>query len=66
MKIEERRLGWQEEEKPNLAEGVLVVFIAPLILDTSGSIPDTSGICGLAVLVPNFIHLIPIPFSIFS
>ena len=28
--------------------------------------PDVSGICGLAVLFPNFIHLIPIAFSIIS
>ena len=51
MKVEERRLGWQEEEKPNLDEGVPAVFIIPLI-------PDMFGICGLAVLVLNFIHLI--------
>ena len=34
MKIKERRLGWQEEEKPNLAEGVPTVFIIPLIPHT--------------------------------
>ena len=61
MKVEERRLGWLEDEKPNLAEGVPAVFIIPLI-----RIPDTFGICGMAVLFPNFIHLIPIPFSIIS
>ena len=36
MKVEERRLGWQEEEKPNLAEGVPAIFIIPLIPNMSG------------------------------
>ena len=43
MKVKERQLGWLEDEKPNLAEGVPAVFIIPLI-------PDTFGICGLSVL----------------
>ena len=34
MKVEERRLGWQEEEKPNLAEGVPAIFITPVIPHT--------------------------------
>ena len=40
------------------------LFITPLTRPVC--IPDMSGICGLAIFVPNFIHLIPILFSIIS
>ena len=41
-------------------------FIAPLIPDTSGSIPDTSGIHGLAQLIPKGVFSLPIPFPVVS
>ena len=41
-------------------------FIAPLIPDTSGSIPDTSGIRELAQFIPKYVFSLPIPFSIIS
>ena len=41
-------------------------FIAPLIPDTSGSIPDTSGIRGLGQIIPKSVFSLPIPFSVIS
>ena len=41
-------------------------FIVPLIPDTSGSIPDTSGIRGLAQVIPKSVFSLPIPFSVIS
>ena len=41
-------------------------FIVPLIPDTSGSIPDTSGIRGLAQIIPKSVFSLPIPFSVIS
>ena len=40
------------------------VFIVPLIPDTSGRIPDTSGIRGLAQIIPRCVLTLPIPFSV--
>ena len=40
------------------------VFIVPLIPDMFGSIPDTSGIRGLAQFFPKKVFSLPIPFSI--
>ena len=41
-------------------------FIAPLIPDTSGSIPDTSGIRGLGQIIPKSVFSLPIHFSVIS
>ena len=59
---ERRRLGGFGRGKSVWAEGVRSVFIVPLIPDTSGSIPDTSGIRGLAQIIPNHDFSLPIPF----
>ena len=56
----ERRIG------QTMAKGVRSVLLPYAYRTRPVAIPDTSGICGLAVLVPNFIHLIPIPFSLIS
>ena len=40
------------------------VCIVPLIPDTSGRIPDTSGIRGLAQIIPRCVLTLPIPFSV--
>ena len=58
--------GWFGGGKSVWAEGVRSVFIVPLIPDTSGSIPDTSGIRGLAQAIPKCVFSLPIPFSIIS
>ena len=47
-------------------KGYAPVFIVPLIPDTSGSIPDTSGIHGLAQVILKTVFSLPIPFSIIS
>ena len=41
-------------------------FIAPLIPDTSGRIPDMSGIRGLAQNIPKCVFSLPNPFSVIS
>ena len=47
-------------------KGYAPVFIVPLIPDTSGSIPDTSGIHGLAQFISKCVFSLPIPFSVIS
>ena len=47
-------------------KGYALFFIDPLIPDTSGSIPDTSGIRGLAQAIPKCVFSLPILFSIIS
>ena len=56
--------GWFGGGKSVWAEGVRSVFIVPLIPDTSGSIPDTSGIHGLAQTIPKCVLTLPNPFSV--
>ena len=58
-----RLVGLKETDKSGL-KGVLLVFIVPLIPDTSGSIPDTSGIRGLAQIIPKYVLTLPNPFSV--
>ena len=41
-------------------------YIVSLIPDTSGSIPDTSSIRGLAQFIPKCVFSLPIPFSVIS
>ena len=41
-------------------------FIAPLIPDTSGSIPDTPDIRGLAQIILKSVFTLPIPFTVIS
>ena len=64
---EEEVSGWVGWKETSLSgpKGTLG-FIAPLIPDTSGSIPDTSGIRGLAQVIPKSVFSLPIPFSIIS
>ena len=45
-------------------KGYALFFIVPLIPDTSGRIPDTSGIRGLAQIIPRCVLTLPIPFSV--
>ena len=61
---ERRRLGGFGRGKSVWAEGVRSVFIVPLIPDTSGRIPDTSGIRGLAQIIPKCVLTLPNPFSV--
>ena len=49
--------GWFGGGKSVWAKGVCSVFIVPLI-------PDTSGICGLAQIIPKCVLTLPIPFSV--
>ena len=60
----------QRDEKKDwateLARRGTLGFIVPLIPNTSGSIPDTSGIHGLAQDIPKCVFSLPIPFSVIS
>ena len=49
--------GWFGGGKSVWAEGVRSVFIVPLI-------PDTSGIRGLAQIIPKCVLTLPNPFSV--
>ena len=58
----------QRDEKKDWASELVrsgtLGFISPLIPDTFGSIPDMSGIRGLAQVVPKDIFSLTIPFSV--
>ena len=60
------QLGGEKKEIEDQGQGVPAVFIARSYRTRLVGILDTSGICGLADLFPNFIYLILIHFYIIS